>query len=138
MPEFWEWFTKQYLAYRGSAIGQERSISDFAKEIGIPQSTASRWMKKDGTIPRKTEHITALVRYFGPVVYSLLKLPLPESSFSLDSLPTELQTVLVVAVEEINKRLGSIDPDSPEGDALVRSILKKHGFVIEKVNRSSE
>jgi predicted DNA-binding protein YlxM (UPF0122 family) len=132
MLEFWEWITKKYVDYRGDAIGQDRSITEFANWVGVSQQTMSGWMKKGGKLPRSQKSITNLVKKFGPEVYDVLGLPMPEASFPIDSLPSEMQTDLRLALSEIKSKLGSLDPDSPEGDALVRSILKKHGFIIDK------
>ena len=135
MPvDFSDWITKKYVEWRGAAIGNDRSISEFSEWLGVSQPVMSTWMKKGGKVPRSQKSITALVKRFGSEVYDVLGLPRPEASFSIDSLPVSLQTDLRLAMAEIEKKLGSMDPDSPEGDSLVRSILKKHGFIVEKIS----
>ncbi len=136
MLDFWEWITKKYVEYRGDAVGQDRSITEFAGWLGVSQQTMSGWMKKGGKLPRSQKSITALVNKFGPEAYDILGLPRPEASFSLESLPTDLQTEFRLALDEIKRKLGSIDPDSPDGDALVQSILRKHGFIVREKDNS--
>lgn len=130
--EFSDWITKKYVDWRGDAIGKDRSITEFALWIGVSQQTMSGWMKKGGKNPRSKTSISALVDRFGSEVYEILDLPMPDSDFPIELLPSELQIDLRMALKEIKQRIGDLDPDSPEGDELVRSIFRSHGFVIDK------
>jgi predicted DNA-binding protein YlxM (UPF0122 family) len=123
MLEFWEWITKKYVDYRGDAIGQDRSITEFANWVGVSQQTMSGWVKKGGKLPRSQKSITNLVKKFGPES-TMFWFAHARSIIPIDSLPSEMQTDLRLALSEIKSKLGSLDPESPEGDALVRSILK--------------
>jgi len=134
--EFADWITKKYVDWRGDAIGKDRSITEFAQWIGVSQQTMSGWMKKGGKIPRSKLSISNLVSKYGAEVYEILDLPMPDSDFPTDSLPSDLQIDLRMALSEIKNSIGDLDPDSPEGDKLVRSILRKHGFVVEKISGS--
>ena len=72
MKNFHDWITEKYIEWRGNAIGREKSISDFAKMIGVSQPLISSWMKPDGTIPKSYETIKKLADVFGPEIFSIL------------------------------------------------------------------
>lgn len=42
--QFSEWITDKYIEWRGKAVGHDRSISDFAKLLGVSQSLLSELM----------------------------------------------------------------------------------------------
>ena len=73
--EFQDWITAKYIKWRGDAIGHERSISDFAKLIGVSQQVVSGWM--NGSIPNRQQTIAKVAAKY-PDVYEVLGLPPPE------------------------------------------------------------
>lgn len=126
--KFSEWLTKKYIAWRGNAIGNERSISDFAKMVGVSQPTMSHWMSNEGRLPRSKNNIQKLVDALGYEVYDVLGLP--RSDASLDQLPPEMRSRLERATTEIKTALeeSGTSPDSPEAEQIAIEIMARHGF----------
>lgn len=75
---FHHWITKKYIEYRGDAIGNERSIADFATRIGVSPQLISNWMKVGGGVPKSKKAIDALARIYGLEVYDVLGLARPD------------------------------------------------------------
>lgn len=130
MPvEFSEWITKKYIEWRGNAIGQDRSITQFAELLGVPQSLMSQWMQKNGKAPNSKKYISALIRYFGFEVYDALGLPRPSEADVLSQLPPEISEPLIAALEEI--RASGLNKGkelaSTEDFEKIMAILSKHG-----------
>jgi hypothetical protein len=88
--DFHEWITRKYVEWRGDAIGNERSVTEFAAWIGVSQPLMSSWMKKGGKIPRSKKAIDALSKAFGLEVYDVLGLPRPDP---LDEIEQLLETL---------------------------------------------
>jgi len=126
---FSDWIQKKYVEWRGDAIGNDRSITEFAAMLGVPQSLMSQWMKKGGKTPRHHKYITALAK-LGSDVYDVLGLPRPSFDLPFDALPPEMRKALFEATHELADTLASykINPASPEGEALTVEVLEKHGF----------
>jgi hypothetical protein len=76
--EFSDWITNKYVEWRGNAIGNERTITDFAEMVGVSQSLMTQWMRPGGKKPRNQTTVTKLVSFFGAEVYDVLDLPRPE------------------------------------------------------------
>ena len=127
--EFWEWITKKYVDWRGDAIGKDRSISDFARYMGVSQSVMSSWMQRGGRVPRYNESIGKLVKIFGFEVYDALGMPRPVE-MTLDHLPEEFRKRLNKAIDETNAALRrvNLDVDSPEFEKIAIEIFERHGF----------
>ena len=83
--DFSDYLTQKYIEWRGNAIGNEKSISKFALEIGVKQPTLSQWMKKGGRKPESKEQIEKLSAYFGPEIFDTLGLRRPVE-ISIDQL----------------------------------------------------
>jgi len=68
-----DWITQKYIEWRGDAIGREKTITEYAEDyIGVSQEVMYGWMKKDGSKPRKSEHIKKLFDKYGYEVYEVL------------------------------------------------------------------
>jgi transcriptional regulator with XRE-family HTH domain len=91
--EFWEWMTQKYIDWRGNAVGHERTISEFAKKLGVSQSLMSQWMKRGGKVPNSAKHINSLIEEYGSEVYDVLGLPRPKEK-STDEKYEELLSIL--------------------------------------------
>ncbi len=131
--EFWEWMTEKYIEWRGKAIGNERSISEFAVYVGVPQPTMSTWMKKEGREPRSQKSIQKLVDIYGLEVYDVLGIARPTNQevFGLNSLPPGMRSRLESATTEIHKVMeerGVHDAGSPEAEQIAIEIMARHGF----------
>lgn len=136
--EFSDWIFKKYIEYRGNAVGQEKSLSKFAKEIGVSQSLMSQWMTKNGSkTPRNQETITRLVNFFGLEVYDVLGLPIPGIStggIPFSDLPPELQSRLSAAMNEINVLLKEKNISSEEEAFKIASeVFASHSLRAAKV-----
>lgn len=142
--EFSEWITQKYISWRGNAIGQDRSITEFAAMLKVPQSLMSQWMKNKGKVPTSKKYIAALINFYGIEVYNVLGIPMPPQpddlsprKITLDQLPADLAQRLTAALSEIQSAISSsgIDPESEEGDKIARSIFSKHGLTF--INRTT-
>jgi hypothetical protein len=126
--EFYEWITKKYTDWRGDAIGQDRSISEFAAMLKVPQSLMSQWMKRGGIIPNSKKYINILVENFGVEAYDVLGMPRPSLSDTLSSLSPEQADAVVHALAEIRSSglyNGNAEA-SPEEVERIKDILEKH------------
>lgn len=126
--EFSEWITKKYIEWRGDAIGQERSITEFAKLIGVPQSLMSQWMKKNGKIPSSKKNVSALVKVYGIEAYEALGFIGPKVSDVLSELPPVVaddvrRAIIEISISGLNKEKAFA---SPEDIVKIRDILVKH------------
>ncbi|MEN6624257.1 MAG: hypothetical protein ABFD50_22260, partial [Smithella sp.] len=72
--EFSDWITKKYIEWRGDSFGHEKTISDFAKWMGVSQSVMSYWMKKNGKVPDTQKSISKIAKRY-PDIYEILELP---------------------------------------------------------------
>jgi len=125
--EFWEWITQKYIQWRGDAVGRERSISQFAQEIGVKQPTLSTWMQKSGRVP-DGESIRKLADYFGPEIFEILGIT--SGAWGTAYLPADLRRRLERAVHETSQTLvdRSLSADDPEAEQLAIKIFERHGF----------
>lgn len=130
--DFADWITKKYVAWRGNAIGNDRSISEFADMVGISQPTMSRWMKKGGQKPRDQKSIVKLVEAFGPEVYDILGLPRPGTGEEIDlaRLPEDMQRRLRAATREVNQVMEDrgLYGSDPEAEKVTIEIFEKYGL----------
>lgn len=113
LVEFHNWITRKYVEWRGSAIGHERSISEFAEYIGVSQQLMSGWMKPGGMVPRSQKSINKLVAVYGAAeVYEALGLDAPKSQDEeLRQIPPELREQFIQDRKE-----------------FIRQWLEDHGF----------
>lgn len=133
--EFSEWITQKYIAWRGNAIGQDRSISKFADLLGIRQNVLSAWMQKNGKTPRDQKNINALIRHFGFEAYDALGLERPSDSEFFEGLPSEIAGPLKAAIEEVRASGMNKDTDiaTPEDIERIKAIFEKHGVDIKVI-----
>ncbi len=131
--EFSEWITRKYIEWRGDAIGQDRSITEFATTLHVSQSLMTQWMKKGGKKPRNQETITKLLNVFGNEVYEVLGFPKPDyEEVNISSLPEELQNRFKTAMSEIDEALKEreLSSESEEGMSVIRETFGKYGFAV--------
>jgi hypothetical protein len=138
LMEFSDWITKKYIAWRGDAIGQDRSITEFAKLIGVSQSLMSQWMKKGGKQPTSTKHINNLIDKYGDDAYGILGIN-PPAVTSLDHLPPIFRDPIQAALAEMNSIYATrgISPDSPEAVSIAVEVMDKHGFILKQTVKGS-
>jgi transcriptional regulator with XRE-family HTH domain len=89
---FHEWIMKKYVAWRGDAVGNERSITEFASYIGVSQQLMSNWMKPGGNVPKSKKSIDALARVYGLEVYDVLGLQRPDPFGEIEALARAAKT----------------------------------------------
>jgi transcriptional regulator with XRE-family HTH domain len=95
---FHEWLNKKYVDWRGNAVGQERSITEFANMIGVSQSLMTQWMQQGGKKPRTQATINKLVSAFGVEVYEVLGFQPPDHLLEIPpDLPPEVRQELLSA-----------------------------------------
>lgn len=130
MGDFSDWLTQKYIEFRGNSVGHDRSVTEFAKWIGVPQPVVSDWMNKNGRKPKSHKSIELLVARFGVEVYDVLGLPKPLYVRELRAVPQALRERFLSAAEEISTAIygTAMDPESPEALKIAESIMEKHGF----------
>lgn len=126
---FSEWITKKYIEWRGDAVGNKRSISDFARTIGISQPLLSKWMASDGSVPTSPKAINRLVDFFGDEVYEVLGLPVP-------GLSPKNSIVYVQASRELMRevRERDLDPEDPAFASLVSEVFERYGVKVQRTD----
>lgn len=122
MVEFREWLNKKYIDWRGDSFGNDRSISDFARWIGVSQSTLNEWMQ--GNVKPSTRAVPKIAAKY-PDVYEVLGMASPASPF--DALPTELQEVFLEAGRAALARMSEkgITISDPEGKEIMADELTR-------------
>jgi transcriptional regulator with XRE-family HTH domain len=132
--KFSEWITKKYIEWRGDSIGHDRSITDFAKSIGVSQSLMSHWMNGDRA-PRGHKTISKLAAIY-PEIYEILGIEKPETDSPWNQLPLPFRERLEAATSEINLRYQQ-EGISPETDAdgrraliIADEVFKEYGISI--------
>lgn len=133
---FSDWLLHKYIEWRGDSVGNERSLTDYAKQIGVGKVTLSNWLNR-GSLPTSKKTISLLEKFFGFEIYEVLGLTPPSSP--LDSLPFPLRRRIEAAVTELNTEtiLNGIDPDSPEALELASRVFEKFGLVIKSIDTES-
>lgn len=122
--EFSDWITQKYISWRGNAIGQDRSITEFAAMLKVPQSLMSQWMKDKGKVPTSKKYIASLINFYGMEAYGVLGLPIPEDS--VDNLPEPLRSISLELRETLAEY--KVSGDSPQAGTILDEIMKKHGY----------
>jgi acyl carrier protein len=132
--DFSDWITRKYIEWRGDAIGNTRTITEFADWIGVTQSVMSSWMKRGGRVPRHQQTISKLAARFGDEVYDVLGLERPEVSIPLDQLPASVRERLEAAIKEINAIFEErgVEADSPEAVRITVEVMDRFGFTLRE------
>jgi DNA-binding XRE family transcriptional regulator len=131
--EFGDWLTKKYTAWRGDAIGNDRSIIEFGKFIGVDKTSLTLWMR--GKRKPTLESAIKIAEIY-PEVYDVLGLPRPGKSVSYESLPSDIRTRFESASDEFNRlsiERHITNPDTPEAHALAREVFSRYGFTIASI-----
>lgn len=76
--EFAEWIEGKFLFWMGET-GKRRTVTEFAKYIGVSQSLMSQWL--NGRYLPDLKNITKIAERLGPEVYDLLGLQRPDPDF---------------------------------------------------------
>lgn len=104
IQERWhKWINRQYLDYRGLAIGRERTVTKFARYIGLTQPTMTNLMNK--SVPKRAETIQKFVRIYGPEVYDVLGMEKPDL---IDELEAQLKNSSRMEKDRIIRRIQDI------------------------------
>jgi hypothetical protein len=132
--KFNDWITKKYIEWRGDAVGNARTITDFSEWIGVSQSVMSYWMKRDGKIPRTQKLISKIAERY-PEVYDVLGLTPP--SLLAGKVPDRLLVTLEGALREIELAIEehNIPINSPEAEKISKEILERRGFIFKEKDK---
>ncbi|MHC1739708.1 MAG: hypothetical protein AB9897_01210 [Anaerolineaceae bacterium] len=136
--EFSDWITQKYIAWRGDAIGQDRSITQFAAMLGLSQSQITQYMKKGGKKPSGHKAISALVNIYGDEVFEILGYQKADyQTVDLSSLPGDLQDRFRMAIKEIESGLKErkLSSESPEGLIFIRETFAKFGLGVNLTSK---
>ncbi len=96
---------------------RHQTVSAFARWVGVPQPTMTRWMTGD-TMPTDINNVNKLVERFGPEIYDLLGMTRPHP--------------VLTKLQELE---GSDDPEAIEIFRLIGEWLSAHGFIKTKDTR---
>ncbi len=138
---FSDWITRKYIEWRGDRVGNEGSITEFAKLFGASQPVVSNWMTKGGKIPRSQKYLTALFKVYGKEVLEVLGIQEPETVYQdIELLPPEWRDRLRAATEEANRRMeaAGLTGSSPGAEHLIRETFEKYGFVYTKTDTDDD
>lgn len=127
--DFKTWITQKYIDWRGDAIGNERSITDFSEFLGIKKTTLSNWMNS-GNLPQKEQLINRLVDKYGEEVYVILGRKSPDPLSSVPSGPREQLRAALAEMDAIFIER-NIAVDSPEGEAIAAEVFTRHGIIVK-------
>jgi transcriptional regulator with XRE-family HTH domain len=124
-----KWFEKDYIKYMDQ-FGRS-TIEDYADYLGLSQGYVSQLMsgKRVKVSQKKSREIANKRNDF--TILDIQGYARPDHKFlTLDHLPEDLQSRLRFALDEIELtlRTRAIQPDSPEGEAISSSVLKKYLF----------
>lgn len=123
--EFSEWITRKYIEYRGDAVGNDRSISEFAKLFGASQPVMSNWMKKGGKVPKSKKYVDALYNVYGMEVYDILGIE-EIVNYSMPYLPSKYQKAITEASQKIRESGAAYD--SAEAEEIVSTVFEQYGL----------
>ena len=123
--EFREWITRKYIDWRGDAIGNDRSITDFAKMIGISHQVMGNWM--NGAIPNRKATVDKLVAVY-PDAKQILGIE------DQDQFPPDFVALVERARLEAEAELSRLGlaSGSVEGLKIVTSTFEKYGFTYKR------
>jgi hypothetical protein len=98
-----EWLEERFKVWGDEKPRQERTLKEFAAEIGIPYDTFFRYVNKGGK--PEGENLKKIARKLGPEVYDILELERPDPDLDLideywPSLPDSLKKSLAKQVHE--------------------------------------
>lgn len=130
LVEFKDWITKCYLDWRGDSFGNEKSISEFARYLGVSQSILSRWMT-GALLPGQKN--AAKISTVYPEIYDVLDIPNPDP---LAELPPEFRESFLSARREYTEELAKrgITTDSPEARKIIAEAFERHGVSFTFIN----
>jgi transcriptional regulator with XRE-family HTH domain len=91
--DFYDFITSEYVKWRGPAFGNEKSVTAFARYIGVSQPLLSQWMSREGKIPRSYVAIIKLADALGPGVFESLGIDPPVDYYDrvAEDLPPHLR-----------------------------------------------
>lgn len=123
--EFVTWINQVFSNWRGSS---RRTVSDFAKFIGVKQPVMSDWLNGKIKSPPSSESISKIADKF-PEVYQILGMSIPQQSIDLDNLPPKYQYIRT-AINEASRqiRARNIPNDSDEAEEIVKEVFAQYGM----------
>ena len=133
---FSDWITKKYIDWRGDAIGQQKSISEFSDMLGVPQSLMSQWMRSAGKIPTSQKYIDILLNRYGEEAWEALGFASKGPTSLYDGLPADFKSL----VSEVRETIAEykVSPDSPEADKVLDEIMRKRGYIRKEISEEPE
>lgn len=108
--EFAVWLEGKFLSWMGEA-GRRRTLTDFAKHLGVSQSLLSQWL--NGRYLPELKNINKIAERLGPEVYDLMGLQRPDPDFQrlvklFGELDAQGKDELLEAIEQIKQRRSKI------------------------------
>ncbi len=101
IQERWhKWINLRYLEYRGLAIGRERTVTEFARYLGLTQPTMTNLMNR--SVPSRAKTIQKFVRIYGPEVYDVLGMERPDLITDLEA---QLKNALPAEKDRMIRRI---------------------------------
>jgi hypothetical protein len=134
MKTLQEWLDEKYKEWERTQGGSQTYYT-FARFLDVGHSSLTLWIS--GSAAPTGDDIPRLASKLGPEIYTILKLPAPDSplskltaSFSL--LPAAFQTRLANAAAETAQAItqNRLSPESADAKRLAVRIFEKWGFKI--------
>ena len=110
--EFSDWIRNKFLEWERER-GSRQSYSEFARYLGVKQTTLSQWMR--GGFEPKGEYVDRLAVHLGTEIYGILGIGEPDP--------------LLLAMNVLRYGEGK---DGDELRKLIGRWLSEHGFILTK------
>jgi transcriptional regulator with XRE-family HTH domain len=130
---FSEWATKQFVAWRGSAV-TGRTVAEYARYIGVSQQYMSELLSGRKAPGRKALRLFA-EKYGSEAFEAAGVAPEQDHQVPIDQLPARVRTRLEAAIREINATLEArgIEADSPEAVRITVEVMDRFGFTLREM-----
>jgi len=124
---FSEWISKKYTEWRGDAIGNDRSVTQFALMLGVAQPALTAWMNGE-YIPKSQKNINKIAAHY-PEVYDVLGISKP-AEVGTAHVPRGLRQLIRDAQEEVERRLRerNLTGSEPEALEIATQVFHEFGF----------
>lgn len=118
---FKEWINKKFIDWRGAKTGQEGSLAEFARMVGVSHQVMTGWIYR-GVVPKSHRTIQKLILAFDGEVYDILDIDPLDFTSSDDQLRPIAEMIRLRSLAE-TRRIPTIGAQATPsiGLAVIRS-----------------
>ena len=141
---FKEWINKKFIDWRGAKTGQEGSLAEFARMVGVSHQVMTGWIYR-GVVPKSHRTIHKLILAFDGEVYDILDIDPLDYVPSDDQLrpiaemirlfPAHLRPSVRQAVED---SLASAIRDNIPPEQIGRDMLRRLQAILDQERVNTE